>query len=350
MPSPSGVGYAVRIAVSPLDARTVFVTLERTELGPGCTPAPATGLAEDQPALAADDALLSSGPPICAYQTYISHDGGAHWLHVSLPVGGVIDTDVTQTAASLYPLALWAQGGRLYATLDPVTNEATSWQMRLITNSGGGATWQSAVDPLLDQVGQVEHALTYLPASNGPTIAALAMPALTPVGGPLVLWLTQDGGNSWSPVGLQVGTPYYVQALAVGAPAAGHALYLYILGAGLRLTDDPARQPGRRQYLDGGTGRGLPGATAHSFPRHAGRWLARGIRCERHHQPDVRPLRLEAWRCHVAPGGAAALESCGRVPGSAGRAGQRSLPAGHHERRWHGCHRLALPAELARRL
>ncbi len=177
------------VAVSPLDAHTVIVSIARADL----TTCP-TGVYVE---------LTSAPPQITCYVQYISRDGGASWRQLTLPTAGIL-VQVGQFATGLFPLMLnpfYAQGHDLYALAaggyPPVTNDP-----RLLMSADGGLTWR-AVDTALN-VGLTGHndLCAFAPTPTGATVFAVTTTAQqTCVSeGIFTLWRSDDAGVHWRSV------------------------------------------------------------------------------------------------------------------------------------------------------
>jgi hypothetical protein len=186
------------IAVSPLTAQTVFLTLFEYSA--------ANCLADHAQATETG----GEGPAYCWLQ-YTSTDSGAHWIATQLPLAsgttpGTLTVSVTAgDAAPITSGALSAQGTRLYAGFGCSDFSCS----RLVTSTDGGLSWQFADQPLLTSAANV---CDYTNTPTGATVFAVT----TPVTGtwecnvrdqhPLTLWRSDDAGTHWISLG-QLGTP-----------------------------------------------------------------------------------------------------------------------------------------------
>ena len=191
-------GYSV--AVSPLNANAVFITLSGLKSGQGCMSS------QPYPATAMHGGILASGYASCAEQ-YLSVDGGHTWKQLQLPMQGVLGATNGFRSPSVDPYGsesytFQAQGKRLYAALGYDSQNGSlmaSEAARLVASDDGGATWRlidtrlaSATQLICDfaasPVGTTIYAIT-----EGSSCGNESLPSMT-------LWSSADGGQSWSRV------------------------------------------------------------------------------------------------------------------------------------------------------
>ncbi len=179
--------------LSPVDAQSVFLTVNGTRAGSGCQVSTLTG-----------DSTLSGGQNLCALQ-YVSKDGGAHWSQVQFPTLGIVgDTGILDEALGqiMGSNVLRAQGSRLYAVFGPYSQynqlegEAGG---QLVVSDDGGSSWQF-IDNGLDGNGYI---CDIAPAPTGSTVFAITSSITCSAGGgeTLTLWRSDDAGAHWSQVG-----------------------------------------------------------------------------------------------------------------------------------------------------
>lgn len=192
---------SLSIAVSPLDASHIFVTLGGQKSGQGCAPPN-----NPYPAIATHGGVLASGYVPCAEQ-YMSVDGGHTWTQPKLPTRGVIGgLNMMRSAQGPYgdqSYVFQTQGQRLYAAMafdDMGGSLIDSPGVRLIASDDGGATWRF-VDAGL---ATANHFVCDFAASPIPsTIYAVTADSsgCNNEGYPsLSLYRSDNGGQSWSRV------------------------------------------------------------------------------------------------------------------------------------------------------
>jgi hypothetical protein len=187
------------LAVSPLDASTVFFTYS---LPSGEHPE------ECQPVQAAIAPLTSlkpqSGAAHCSIQ-YYSTDAGQHWNLLHLPIQGAalgaFAFPEFQTTSSTDIFR--AQGQRLYSatggpTIAGVVIGVTG--IRIVSSTDGGKSW-NIVDADLAASGQ--HICDYMPTPTGSTLFAITQTGdycYVDSVSPNSLWRSDDAGAHWTQV------------------------------------------------------------------------------------------------------------------------------------------------------
>ncbi len=231
LPPGSGTSQAdVSILVSPLDAQKVMLEVTAYQ-AQGVMTCPTAFSPGHNAAVASNGAVpLSSKIPLgglitCTLQ-YYSADGGQHWTHLHAPSGAVLGNKSAEARVPGTPSTpIFAQGSRLYtyAGCGPL---CMGPGLRIVTSTDGGATWSYADDVL---AGQGAHVCSFMPASSGSTIFALASTTSCPADGvtpSLALWRSTNAGATWSQATLPAGgqTP---QSLLVVSHSSGQPL-LYL--------------------------------------------------------------------------------------------------------------------------
>lgn len=188
------------VAVSPLDASRIFVTLAGQKNGQGCLP-------PSQPygALSTHGGVLASGYVPCA-EEFMSANGGQTWTQLSLPTGGVLGgTAMMRQMMGAYEASAYtfqAQGQRIYAAIG-FSNQGGaligSQAIRLVASDDGGATWR-----LVDS-GLATQSRFICDFAAAPTPGVLyAVTAAQSCGNEsfptLTLWRSDTGGQSWTRV------------------------------------------------------------------------------------------------------------------------------------------------------
>ncbi|HET9111665.1 MAG TPA: sialidase family protein [Ktedonobacterales bacterium] len=191
---------SMSLAVSPLDASHIFVTMGGQNNNQPCMPPNSP-----YPTIAMHGGVLASGYVPCAEQ-YVSIDGGHTWTKPTLPAKGVLGgLNMMRTVQGPYgdqSYAIQAQGSRLYAALafdDMSGSLIDSPAVRLIASDDGGQTWRF-VDAGLATTNRyicdfgaaptssVVYAVTGDGACNNESVPTLS------------LWRSGNGGQSWTHV------------------------------------------------------------------------------------------------------------------------------------------------------
>ncbi len=217
----------VQIFASPLDAKSVFLTLTTPLPSSQAATCPTVAANLTATADASSTTLplaLKRPPPSCSLQ-YHSTDSGTTWTQVKLPAALTsIDLGFNLPEARV----LLAQGNRLYADAgcgllcvgpgnDIVTND-------IVTSADGGGAWTLA-DSALRAAGA--NICDFAPSPSGSDVFALASQqgcdneALPP----LTLWHSADAGAHWSKVSAT--SSNLSEGMQVVAQASGSQL-LYI--------------------------------------------------------------------------------------------------------------------------
>ncbi|MEO7003766.1 MAG: hypothetical protein ABI068_18190 [Ktedonobacterales bacterium] len=191
------------VAVSPIQADTVFLTIQAEQAGLCSSSGFASPLHQGQPPVGNKLAAVVLAGLICQMQ-FVSVNGGVNWHHLTLPAPGVIGRYGVSLPA-LSDGGFEAQGTRLYSTVTDTVLAASNNGIpggRLVASDDGGVTWKLVDAPMATQ-GQAIY--DYMPALTGSTIFAVTEPA--GVQGPpyttptLQLWRSADGGANWVKVG-----------------------------------------------------------------------------------------------------------------------------------------------------
>ncbi len=218
LPAQNSSAEEPSVLVSPLDARTVFVSLGGTLENNTCVPKQSVS----------GNSTLSGGGYDCVLQ-YLSQDGGAHWTLLQLPLYDVLGSFAAPySQASLDNIhALQAQGTRLYAALIPRTPSSSSGSRapgpRLVTSSDGGLTWQMADHglPLT-----TETLCDVVPAPTGSMLFAIVGQGCPGAATPVSLWRSDDAGAHWSQAAQLPDTFENGMAVVSNGNAALPALYV----------------------------------------------------------------------------------------------------------------------------
>jgi hypothetical protein len=182
------VGF-LGVAVSPLDARTVFLDM-------------VDDTAADCPAnRTQQNTEAGNGHVSCSLQ-YTSVDAGEHWTATNLPLAdgtqpGVLTAGADAGGAGqLLERSLHAQGNTLYAGFACV---GAQWCTRLVSSADGGLTWQFADEQIVPHGGR---ACDYAVSAGGTTLFALtaAKDCSGNANVELTLWRSDDSGAHWTRV------------------------------------------------------------------------------------------------------------------------------------------------------
>ncbi len=191
LPVPAAhVGHA-GFLVSPLDARTVFLTLIDSQ-------------AEDCPPGTAQS--NTEGVGVLCWLQYTSTDGGAHWKTTKLPRSGWITPNLTNNSARALQVARGSDGQpRLYALLNCPFGVTTC--SRLIMSADNGLSWSYADVSLL--TAGATNVCSTAADSRSATVYAVST-ADVECGWnrqqALTLWRSEDAGAHWTKAGA-LGTP-----------------------------------------------------------------------------------------------------------------------------------------------
>jgi hypothetical protein len=210
---PTSVEQAIELEIfaSPLDARTVFLTVTvNLAYGQGPESCPTASVAS----VGAHGNMLASGQMPCS-TTYRSANEGATWKAISFPMNGTISTPYSESAPFAGTL-LQAQGTRLYAmlTCGPTCGGGSG---RLVKSSNGGATWQVADagglgSGVCDYAAQPDSAIIFAAVSRG-SCEGLNAPTLA-------IDRSDDAGENWVHVSfLPQGASQGMASVIVGGKA-----------------------------------------------------------------------------------------------------------------------------------
>lgn len=187
LPQSSGSLGALYLAVSPLDASNVLLEMDVN--------IPTNGSCAVHADMRSNDAPASGGGTICRLM-FRSQDGGNIWHPIQLPIAGSFfgngvvfyyDSTVVQ-----------GQGNRLYARVyDKLNPTNPVLDIRILSTTDGGATWQPA-DTSLAQ--QAPHVCSYAATPVGSTLFAVSAASCLAMSGG-TLWRSDDAGASWTRVG-----------------------------------------------------------------------------------------------------------------------------------------------------
>jgi hypothetical protein len=190
------------LAVSPLDANTVFFNAGGLKNDQGCPPPQSYGAV----ALTQHGGILASGFIPCSAQL-MSRDGGQTWRKLSLPTGGVLGGTAgfraMQMSQGAQQYTVQAQGQRLYSAV-AFANMGGSLEdsvgARLVASDDGGATWR-LIDGGLVRTGHI--VCDFAASPSGQTVYATTSPGscASETFPTITLWRSDDGGLSWQGFG-----------------------------------------------------------------------------------------------------------------------------------------------------
>lgn len=194
----SNIGFT-GLAVSPLNASTVFFNAGGQKNGQGCSPGQSYG------ALTQHSGGLMSGYVPCTAQLF-STDGGQTWRALKLPTGGVMGGPqgfraMQQFYQNAQQYTIQAQGQRLYSAVAFANAGGSlidSPGIRLVASDDGGATWK-LIDSALVRSGNT-IVCDFAAAPTGTTIYATTSPGSCGGMGTfptITLWRSDNGGQSW---------------------------------------------------------------------------------------------------------------------------------------------------------
>jgi hypothetical protein len=242
---------AVQVFVSPLNAKTVFLTItsplppQSTESAcPTLNPAQSQRVSLSSRSAATgsrpySSALPKSGRIPCSLQ-YYSTDGGGSWTPLTLPIRSVL-VDTTPMLAMPTAHLLHAQGPQLYAAAGcgPFCSGPSQ---DILTSADGGVHWTLA-DHAIRVAGHNVCDFDAAPGGND----VYAITSTQSCGSETVptayLWHSTDKGTHWTKVGALPANAWL--GLAVVAQAQGQPLlYLHlpnvtVQGHGTSMTDGP---------------------------------------------------------------------------------------------------------------
>ena len=177
------------VAVSPLNARTVFLDMFDVNAG-------------DCPANRTQQNTEAGGSNVFCWLQYTSVDGGQHWATTNLPLangtqaGMLTATNSVGGLSAIFAASLHAVGSRLYAGFNCVVSSCT----RLVTSADGGLTWQFADEQIVTAGGST---CDYTASVDAKTLFAVtnAKSCWLAEQSPRILWRSSDAGAHWTQVG-----------------------------------------------------------------------------------------------------------------------------------------------------
>lgn len=184
------VGHA-GMMVSPLDPRTVFLTLISTD-------------AADCPANRVQQMSESTSGGVLCWLPFTSTDGGAHWTATPLPLAGgtvpgfLTGGLMTNSTGGIQAGSARGRGTRLYSGY-LCAGAAGFSCVRLVTSADGGASWQFADAPLL--AAGAKMLCDYAASSTSGEVYAVTSPAgscWVRDQAALTMWRSVDDGAHWS--------------------------------------------------------------------------------------------------------------------------------------------------------
>ncbi|HEX8035585.1 MAG TPA: zf-HC2 domain-containing protein [Ktedonobacterales bacterium] len=197
------------VAVSPLNARTVFLSVF-DDNGGDCP----ANRAEPHPDL---------GIVFCRLQ-YTSVDGGQHWTAISLPLAGGTQAGILMAnpnRGQLVELGVDAQGNKLYSGF-----MCLGWSCaRLVTSTDGGLTWQFADEQI---VAPGVSVCDYTTSAKGTTIFALTAKNcgdFRQTATQLSLWRSDDASAHWTRVSTLTAPSEHGLSLTTDAASGKQLLY-----------------------------------------------------------------------------------------------------------------------------
>lgn len=201
------------VAVSPLNARTVFLDIFDDN-------------AADCPADRTQQNTEAGGGNVFCWLQYTSVDAGQHWTATVLPLPGVLTADSSSDGVpAIYKASLHALGNKLYAGLKcPGSVETCT---RLVTSADGGLTWQFADEAIVPAGGST---CDYAPSPDGTTLFVVtsAGSCWLTAQSALTLWHSSDAGAHWTQAGT-LPTPNVRSMLMTQDTASGNQLLYAVL-------------------------------------------------------------------------------------------------------------------------
>lgn len=188
------------LAVSPLDASHIFVTMGGQNSTQPCMPP-----SSPYPTIATHGGVIASGYVPCVEQ-YVSVDGGRAWTKPKLPAKGVLGgVNMMRTVQGPYgdqSYAIQVQGSRLYAAMaydDMGGSLIDSPAVRLIASDDGGQTWRfvdvglAASNRYVCDFGAAPTSSVVYAVTGDGACGNESVPTLS-------LWRSDNGGQSWARV------------------------------------------------------------------------------------------------------------------------------------------------------